>query len=74
MSNRLVVKMKVAVYPNENFTMLLRSAFIGSPNARLQIITMCSTHSVHLLCDKMGNTGIGHYLKSIEGAAFPAVP
>lgn len=35
---------------------------------------MCSTHSAFLLCDKMGNTGVVHYMKNIEGAAFPAAP
>ena len=35
---------------------------------------MCSTHSAYLLCDKIGNTGVVHYLKNIEGAAFPAAP
>ena len=35
---------------------------------------MCSTHSAYLLCDKVGNIGVVHYLKNIEGAAFPAAP
>ena len=74
MSANLTVKMTVAVFPNENYTMLLGNDFMGGPNAKLQIVAMCSTHSAYFLCDKMGNTGVVHYIKNIEGAAFPAAP
>lgn len=35
MSDSLAVKMTVAVYPNDNCTMLLGNDFIGGPNAKL---------------------------------------
>ena len=54
--------------------MLLGNDLIGGPNARFEIVTMSAAHSAYLLTDKKGNTGIVHYLKNIEGAAYPQPP
>lgn len=54
--------------------MLLGNDAIGGPNAKLQIAGLNSECCAYTLYDRKGNTGVVHYLKNIEGAAFPAPP
>jgi hypothetical protein len=35
---------------------------------------MSAKCSAYVLADKKGNTGLVHYIKNIEGAAYPAPP
>ena len=54
--------------------MLLGNDVIGGLNSKLEIVTMNARFSAYFLADKKGNTGLVHYIKNIEGAAYPAPP
>jgi hypothetical protein len=54
--------------------MLIGNDLIGGPNAKFQIMMMNSQCSAYVLMDRKGNTGLVHYVKNIEGAAYPAPP
>lgn len=64
----------MAVFDNKSCVLLLGNDLIGGPNAKFEIVTMSSSCSAYLLMDKAGNTGVVHYVKNIEGAAYPAPP
>ena len=64
----------MGVVPNSNFVLLFGNDLIGGPNAKFEILAMNAGHCAYVLSDKKGNTGIVHYLKNIEGAAFPSPP
>lgn len=49
--DNLKCRTTIAVYPNDESTMLLGNDLLGGPNAKVQIVTMCATHSVYLLSD-----------------------
>ncbi len=74
LADTLTTTITVAVYPNEHCVMLLGNDMIGGPNAKVSIIMMSAMYSAYVLCDRKGTTGIVHYIKNIEGAAFPAPP
>lgn len=54
--------------------MLLGNDLIGGINAKFEIVMMSAKCSAYVLADKKGNTGLVHYIKNIEGAAYPAPP
>lgn len=54
--------------------MLIGNDLIGGINAKFEIVMMSAKCSAYVLVDKKGNTGLVHYIKNIEGAAYPAPP
>lgn len=64
----------VAVFENKSCVCLLGNDVVGGVNAKFNVVMMSSACSAYILVDKKGNTGIVHYIKNIEGAAYPAPP
>lgn len=54
--------------------MLIGNDLIGGINAKFEVVMMSAKCSAYVLVDKKGNTGLVHYIKNIEGAAYPAPP
>lgn len=64
----------MALFGNKLCVLLLGNDLIGRPNAKLEIIRMSSACSAYLFMDRIGNTGVVHYVKHIKGAAYPPPP
>ena len=54
--------------------MLIGNDLVGGVNAKFEIVMMSAKCPAYVLADKKGNTGLVHYIKNIEGAAYPAPP
>lgn len=74
LADSLKVATSVADFPNWYCVMLIGSNLIDGVNSKFEVVTMSAKYYAYVLADKKNNSGLVHYLKNIEVAAYPSLP